>query len=182
MQWIQDFSRELSISFNSLKLLESNKSNYYNRLKSIRGEKSLPAFVYPFIIKGYKFFKSDSNELDILFHLMEILTFRYYLIGSRAELNSRLSDILRDFNGNVILLRDSLKKKLNDSWYWSDTRIKDFLNGWMYENPVLHYLLWQYEDSLQNKGYQIGNCIMKMNRLNISLPKIHQKGDTSFWI
>ena len=177
VQWIRDFSCELSISFNSLKLLESNKSNYYNRLKSIRGEKSLPAFVYPFIIKGYKFFKSDSNELDILFHLMEILTFRYYLIGSRAELNSRLSDILRDFNGNVILLRDSLKKKLNDSWYWSDTRTKDFLNGWMYGNPVLHYLLWQYEDSLQNKGYQIVNCIIENEQIEHISPQNPPEGE-----
>ena len=99
------------------------------------------------------------------------------MIGSRAELNSRLSDILRDFNGNVILLRDSLKKKLNDSWYWSDTRIKDFLNGWMYENPVLHYLLWQYEDSLQNKGYQIGNCIIENEQIEHISPQNPPEGE-----
>lgn len=136
--WICQFSRELSNSFNSLKRLECNKSVYLRRLRALRREKSLPAFVYPFIIKGYKYFGESSDKLDCLFHIMEILTFRYLLIGSRAELNSRLSDVIRIFNGNITGLCYSLRKKLNESWYWSDNRVKEYLSGWMYNNPVVH--------------------------------------------
>ena len=177
VSWIREFCCELSNSFNSLKLSESSKSIFYKKLKSIRKEKSLPAFVYPFIIKGYKFWGCESRILDDLLHLMEILAFRYYLIGSRAELNSRLSDILREFNGDVILLRDSLKKKLNDSWYWGDIRTREFLNGWMYENPVLHYLLWEYEDSIQNKGYSIGTCVIENEQIEHISPQNPPEGE-----
>lgn len=174
VRWIQEFCYKLSESFSSLKLLEFNTSVYYKRLKEMR----LPAFVYPFIIKGYKFFKKDSKQLDILFHVMEILAFRYYLIRSRADLNSRLSDILRDFDGDIAWLRDSLKKKLNDTWYWSDSRTEEFLKGWMYENRMLHYLLWQYEGHIQNKGYFIGTCEIKDEQIEHISPQTPPEGES----
>lgn len=174
IKWIRDFCCELSKSFHNLKLLESNTSIHYKHLKDMR----LPAFVYPFIIKGYKFFGDNSKQLDILFHIMEILAFRFYLIGSRAELNSRLSDILRDFAGDIACLRDSLKKKLNDTWYWGDSRTEEFLKGWMYENRMLHYLLWQYEGHIQNKGYFIGTCEIKDEQIEHISPQTPPEGES----
>lgn len=157
VKWVSDFTLKLSKSFHSLKRLQSSTSHYYKCLRSIIKSGRIPFFVYPFIIKGYEYYGDDESKIDILLHIMEILSFRYHLIGSRAELDSRLSDILRKFDGNLQALRDSLKQKLNDTWYWSDARMNEFLKGWMYENPVVRYVLWQYEDSIQNKGYSIGS-------------------------
>lgn len=176
--WIRDFCRELSESFNSLKQLESNSSNYYRRLRDLVREKQLPAFVYPFIIKGYKFFGDKPERLDLLFHLMEVLAFRYYLISTRADFSSRLSDVLREFNGDIIHLRDSLKKKLNFSYYWDDIKMKDVLGGRMYDNPVLHYLLWQYEDHIQNKGYHVGTCRLENEQIEHISPQTPPQGES----
>ena len=153
-KYMADFSRDLSITFANLKRLQSCKCYYY--LKLCRISQSLPAFIYPFIIKGYKFFGDDDHKLNQLFQILETLVFRYYLISSRADINSRMSDVIREFNGDLNKLRESLQKKMNESWYWSDAKCKEVLNGFMYGNPILHYLLWEYEESIQKKGYKIG--------------------------
>lgn len=178
VEWIKTFTHELALTFGSLKELQGSRSRYYERLKAMgRRNGTMASFVYPFIIKGYKYLNGDEMKLDGLLHIMEILEFRYHLVGSRADLNSRLSEIIRGFNGDVIALRDSLKKKLNDSWYWGDARTKEVLNGWMYENPMLHYILWQYEDSLQNKGYSIGTCEIEKEQIEHISPQNPPTGE-----
>lgn len=178
VNWIKTFTHELSTTFAALKALQTSKSVYYERLKSMgRRSDSMASFVYPFIIKGHKFLSGDAKKMEALLHIMEILEFRYHLIGSRADLNSRLSDVIRTFNGDVIALRESLKKKLNDSWYWGDARTSEILGGWMYENPMLHYILWQYEDSLQNKGYSIGSCTIENEQIEHISPQNPPDGE-----
>lgn len=98
IKWINDFSRELSTSFANLKELQSNDSEFYKKLFKVREKDGLPAFIYPFIIKGYKYIGKDSEQLNKLFHILEILAFRYQLISSRADINSRLVDCLRKSN------------------------------------------------------------------------------------
>lgn len=75
--------------------------------------------------------------------IFEVVAFRNSLINTKADLNSRLSPIIRDFDGDLEKLRESIRSKLNDEGYWSDTRIKEFLGNDMYGNKVLHYLLWE---------------------------------------
>ena len=171
IDWIKNFTRELSESFKSLKTLKSCKSPYYKKLISMGRGAALPAFTYPFIIKGYKFFGNDTAKIDKLLHILEILSFRYYLIGSRAELNSRLSDIIREFDGDLLLLRDSLQAKLNAAGYWGDDKMKGTLSGWMYTNPVLHYLLWEYENSIQSKGYNAGEMKIENEQIEHISPQ-----------
>lgn len=153
VNWIKTFSSELHTSFSNMKKLEKSKDK---NLKNLR-ELSIPVFIYPFFIKGYKYFGDDEKQLTNLFHLMEILVFRYYLINSRADIRSRLNEILDSFKGSLSMLKMRLRDKLNESWYWGDDRSEVYLNDWMYENKVLRYLLWRYEDSIQGKGYSIGN-------------------------
>ena len=151
VEWIKNFIDELHNSFSNLKKFEQTNLQYANDLKKLK----IPAFVYPFIVKGYKYFGDSNEKLNHLFNILEILVFRYQLINSRADINSRLNDILKKFNGNLDKLAQDLKNKMNESWYWGDQRVKDFLNGWMYENRALHYLLWKYEEHIQAKGYAI---------------------------
>jgi len=151
VEWIKSFVDELHNSFSNLKKFEQTNLQYANDLKKLK----IPAFAYPFIVKGYKYFGDSEEKLNHLFNILEILVFRYQLINSRADINSRLNDILKKFNGDLDKLAQDLKNKMNESWYWGDQRVKDFLNGWMYENRVLHYLLWKYEEHIQTKGYSI---------------------------
>lgn len=169
IEFMFDFSRELSTTFANLKELQSCKCEYYHKLRKMHS--ALPPFTYPFIIKGYRYFGNNENKLNELFKILESLTFRYYLISSRADINSRLSEVIRSFNGDLDALRSSLLKKLNDSWYWGDTKCKETLSGWMYENPVLHYLLWEYEESIQGKGYKIGNIKIENEQIEHLSPQ-----------
>ena len=177
IKWINNFSRELATSFANLKELQSNDSEFYKKLFKVRGKESLPAFIYPFIIKGYKHIGKDSEQLNKLFHILEILAFRYQLISSRADINSRLVDCLRNFKGDVDSLKISIKNKLNETWYWGDTRTKEVLSGWMYENPALHYILWEYEESIQGKGYKVGNMKIENEQIEHISPQTPTNGE-----
>lgn len=171
IKWINDFSRELAITFTNLKEHKKNNSEYYKKLYKVRGTESLPVFIYPFLIKGYKYLGQDSKSLDKLFHILEILAFRYQLMSSRADIRSRLSECLRSFCGDVEKLKVSIQNKLNDSWYWGDARTKDVLSGWMYENPALHYILWEYEEYIQKKGYKIGTIEIENEQIEHISPR-----------
>lgn len=171
--WIKEFTGKLHSSFINMGKVERSRLPYLLDLRTMTGKADqLPAFVYPFIIKGYSFFGEDNIKMNKLYHLLEILTFRYHLINSRADINSRLNDVLKKFDGDIYKLKTSINDKLEESWYWSEARTKEYLDDYMYENKVLKYLLWKYEDYLQSKGYGIGECkIAKVQTEHIS-PKI----------
>lgn len=149
VKWIKDFVDELHTTFFNIKYLQGKKSKYLTKLISI----GIPYFVYPFLIKGLKYFKDDALKLEQLFKTMEILSFRYKLINSRSDIVSKLYPSLRNFKGDVMALNAEIKLTLNVNWYWCDARIEEFLNDNMYENSMVNYVLWEYEHSLQLKGY-----------------------------
>lgn len=173
VKWIKDFVSELHTSFSNIKKMENSNLPYLQDLRKL----SIPAFVYPFVIKGYKYFCDKEDELNTLYNILEVVVFRYRLINSRADFVSRLNDILSNFNGDLDNLKKHFKTKFNESWYWGDTRTKEFLNGYMYENSVLHYLLWKYEDSIQNRGYSIGNGAIENEQIEHISPQIPTNGD-----
>ncbi len=41
----------------------------------------------------------------------------------------------------------------------------------MYGNAVVNYLLWKYEDSLQRKGYSLGDCKIKDEQIEHISPQ-----------
>src|SRR5690606_14718008 len=112
------------------------------------------------------------------FNLLEIITFRAKLINSRANIQERLNSILLDFKGDLITVISQVRDKMNDAWYWSDTNVKNYLNGSMYGNNVLNYLLWQYENSIQNKGYSIKNFSLENEQIEHISPRTPTNGDS----
>lgn len=151
-EWIKTYITELSTTFSNMEKFEKSiqSSVFASNLSKLK----IPAFIYPFIIKGYKYL--DNTNLNDLFHILEILTFRTKLINSRANIQERLNSILKDFKEDLITLNSSLKSKLNEEWYWGDENTKNYLNGNLYGNGILNYLLWRYENSIQSKGYEVG--------------------------
>lgn len=173
VKWIKDFVNELHTSFSNIKKMESSKLSYLQDLREL----SIPAFVYPFVIKGYKYYNDNEDYLNTLYNILEVVVFRYTLISSRADFISRLNEILLAYNGDLDKLKTHFKTKLNDAYYWGDIRTKEFLNGYMYENPVLHYLLWKYEESIQNKGYSIGNGAIESEQIEHISPQNPTNGE-----
>ncbi len=172
VKWIKDFITELHTSFSNIKKMENSKLPYLQDLREL----SIPAFVYPFVIKGYKY-NDNEDYLNTLYNILEVVVFRYTLISSRADFMSRLNEILLAYIGDLDKLKTHFKTKLNDAYYWGDNRTKEFLNGYMYENPILHYLLWKYEESIQNKGYSIGNGAIESEQIEHISPQNPTNGE-----
>lgn len=151
IKWIMNFVSELHSSFQAMKKLEHCKDYYWVQIQ--RMNKETPSFVFPFIIKGYKYLSDDTDAMKTLFHLLENLSFRYLLINSRADFRSRLNEILNNLDENTVIedFINKSKTKINDSEYWTDSRIKEYLELPIYGKGVVNYLLWRYEESLQKK-------------------------------
>ena len=167
VKWIKDFTDELHTTFSNIKFLQGLNSKYLTKLIKI----GMPYFVYPFLIKGLKYFKDDDAKLKQLFKTMEILSFRYKLINSRSDIVSKLYLALRNFSGDVVALNADIKKTLNDNWYWSDSRIAEYLNDNMYENSMINYVLWEYEHSIQLKGYDTNKIKIPKEQIEHISPK-----------
>ena len=173
VKWIKEFVNELYTSFSNIKKMENSNLPYLKDLRSL----SIPAFVYPFIIKGYKYLNDKEEDLNTLYNILEVVVFRYRLINSRADFISRLNEILLGFDGDLDKLKKHFKIKLNDTWYWGDNRTKEYLKGYMYENSVLNYLLWKYEDSIQNRGYSIGSGAIENEQIEHISPQKPTNGE-----
>ncbi|RYY00738.1 HNH endonuclease, partial [bacterium] len=173
IEWIKTYVNDLHTSFQNIKKFENSKNEYALKLCEL----GVPAFIYPFIIKGYRYFGDNPDKLESLFKLLEIITFRSRLINSRANIQERLNNILLSFEGDINSLIVDIKLKLNESWYWSDTNVSNYLDGGMYGNNVINYLLWQYENSIQNKGYSIKNSKLTNEQIEHISPKKPTNGD-----
>lgn len=146
VEWIRNYAYTLYTSFACIQEVLTIKDDNLDKLKKMK----MPFFVYPFIIKGFK----NKQSLPKLFKLLEILSFRYKLINSRADIRGRLSDLIKMFDGDVEWLTQNVQIKMEAS-YWGEKRFIDILNGNMFLNNMCRYFLWEYEQSLQRKGYII---------------------------
>jgi len=173
IQWIKDYISELHTTFSNMKKFEQSQSTYAIHLNNLE----IPAFIYPFIIKGYKYFGDHNSKLSKLFHILEILTFRAKLINSRANIQERLNKILLDFDGDVDKLKEDIKNKLNETWYWGDDNTENYLNANLYGSKILNYLLWRYENYIQNKGYNINNFTIENEQIEHISPQNPTNGE-----
>ncbi|WP_278683077.1 DUF262 domain-containing protein [Paraclostridium bifermentans] len=165
--FIKEFVNGLHTSFVDMKKLENSKNKYLKQMRRL----TVPAFVYPFLIKGMKYLDEKSTDMDNLYDIMEKLIFRQKLINSKADLNSRLNNILKSFKGDIVWLRDEVHQKLNSERHWNDARVEECLEGYIYENSVLKYLLYNYENFIQSNGYLIGDIEIKDDEIEHISPQ-----------
>lgn len=163
--WIKNYSVELYTSFSSIQRVLATKFLYLDKIKCMKG--GIPFFVYPFIIKGAK----NQETLPQLFRLLEVLSFRYKLVNSRADIRGRLNDLIRNFDGDVQQLAYDMDAKMTDAYYWGNAKVLEILNGDMYKNNMLNYLLWEYEQSLQLKGYVVRNISIENESIEHISPR-----------
>ena len=173
IEWIKSYVEELLSTFSNIKKFELSKDPFVQKLCYL----GIPAFIYPFIIKGYKYFEDDTRKLEILFNVLEIITFRSRLINSRANIQERLNGILLKFNGDLVDLLHEINDKLEETWYWSMENVRNHLSGSMYGNNVLNYVLWRYENSIQTKGYGIGTFSIEKEQIEHISPQNPPNGE-----
>lgn len=116
--------------------------------------------VIPFIIKAYKF-GLETDAINKLCRTLESLVLRHRLIGTRAEINSRLNDVYQGFTSDNpsidnIISRIEMLRKRPDSWwhaYWSDEAFENSIQSSI-PHATAKYLLWRYENHLRSGGKQ----------------------------
>ena len=157
--FIKAFSQALADGFEMLMTFFTNeKSNQaIHSLVSLGGI----GITLPFIIKAYSF---GLNEIAIgqLCTSLESLILRQRLIGTRAELSTRINDVFKKFTQNeksILPVVDLVNRmKTTPDWwfaYWGNAELERALQGGL-DHSVAKFLLWKYENSLRDlseKGY-----------------------------
>lgn len=159
IDFIKDFTFALSESFEYLSVFfgKDEQANY-----DIHSLISLGriGFVCPFIIKAYKF-GLNTQDIGRLSKALESLLLRHRLIGTRAEMASRIGGVYASFTEqtsniqSIIDLINYLKTAGNqgDWWwsYWNNGELEKNIQGRIQAKTAV-YLLWKYENHLQSIG------------------------------
>ena len=154
--FIKNFTWTLSNSFTFLSLFfgrDQRKNFAIHSLIALNGI----GVGLPFIIKAYSYEISET-ELERLCGALESLVLRHRLVGTRAELISRVNDVFKDFTKNnssidPILKRVEKLRTAKDWWwaFWNDEKLEASLQGGIH-HPLAKYLLWKYEGWLEGRG------------------------------
>lgn len=158
LAFVQAFTDSLAISFEHLSVFfgEDERNSFpIHSLVTLGGI----AIVLPFILKAYRFglSLSDKNRLCVAF---ESLIIRHRLIGTRADITSRINDVYETFSTEEssitpILNQIERLKTAGDWWwaYWNNDKLLAVLDGEIHHKTAKH-LLWKYEVQLEGDGHR----------------------------
>jgi hypothetical protein len=156
VDFIKSFTRSLSTSFEHLCHFfgKHERENFaIHSLITLGGI----AVALPFVIKAYRY-ALTLDEIGKLCNSLESLVVRHRLIGTRADITSRINDVFEKFiesNKDItpIIARIEWMKTTSDWWwaYWNNDKLKESLQGGI-NHSVAKYLLWKYEIHLEQQG------------------------------
>jgi hypothetical protein len=140
-----------------------------------------PNVVYPFLLRGYfQMHEGDHTLSEVwptiikLSDVLEKLVFRFALISSRARETDRLNEVLLNMPLDARALERRLSELLTTSgywWYWREEAFTQSLQALSYPNRRATYLLWQYEQDLQRRGYEVAASEVNLNELEHIAPQ-----------
>lgn len=156
--FIKSFTQSLATSFEHLTTFFGADEREYLEIHSLVTLGGI-GISMPFIIKAYKFGlpKSDISQLC---SNLESMVIRHRLIGTRADITSRLNGIYKEFtteNPNIKPIVDRIEWMKNigsDSWwwaYWNNNELERALQGGV-NHSIAKFLLWKYENHLEAQG------------------------------
>jgi hypothetical protein len=155
--FIRKFSQCLEDSFNALMLFFVNDKKNCFEIHSLVCLRRL-GVIMRIIIKAYMFSLS-KEDLCRFCVAAESLVLRHRLIGTRADITSRLNDVYQEFteeNHDIDPTIDRIvwmKKEKNPWWaYWNTDHLKEATDGKI-EPTTAKFLLWKYENFLESKGH-----------------------------
>ena len=180
LAWIEEHITKIKCSFEIVKEIQESKDSYVLDLKHMNNM----ALSYPFFIR-YKYFRKNDS-IAALAKLLANLTFRYVLRGGRAAIESRLNHYLVSINSatdiRVEMIEPIIDALKTSGWwgYWSDSEMQKHLEGgYIYYNGMKNFILWKYELSLYDLGYNLtvtyDEVIKKVNIEHIA-PQTPTKG------
>ena len=152
IDFIRDFTRKLASCFEQITaFFNSEREHIIYHSLILFGNNGL---LFPFFIKALLYKISENNMLRLASSLESIFV-RARIIGTRADLTSRLNDIFQKFDGDVepIITRIDWMKKQDGWWgYWNDKEFERSLQGRI-RHDLGKILLWKYENYLiQSEG------------------------------
>lgn len=158
ISFIKDFTRSLAISFEHLTSFFGKDQRASLEIHSLISLGGIGISI-PFIIKAYKF-GLQKSDLAQLCSGLESLVIRHRLIGTRADITSRLNDVYQKFkedNSTIKPIIDRIEWMKNvgsDSWWWAYWNNREFeraLQGGV-NHSTAKFLLWKYENHLESQG------------------------------
>jgi hypothetical protein len=168
IEFIKSFTRSLSTSFENLSDFfgKHERENFaIHSLISLGGI----SIALPFVIKAYKY-ALTIDEIGVLCSSLEDLVIRHRLIGTRADMTSRINDVFEKFTEDnketsPIIKRVEWMKTASEWWwaYWNNEKFKDSLQGGI-NHAVAKYLLWKYEVHLEQQG-KSGYLLTRFDRI-----------------
>ena len=154
--FIKSFTQSLATSFEHLTTFFGKDERENIEIHSLVTLGGI-GIAIPFIIKAYSFGLS-IQQINQLCNKLESVVLRHRLIGTRADITSRLNGVYKDFTTensdiNPIIDRINWLKVTQDWWwaYWNDTELERALQGGI-NHSTAKYLLWKYENHLENQG------------------------------
>lgn len=156
IEFVKEFTKSLAISFEHLTRFfgKDERENFaIHSLITLGGI----GITVPFILKAYRF-GLPTTTIAELSKNFETLVLRNKLIGTRADITSRLSGVFNEFiinntNINPIVSRINQLKNANDGWwsYWNNIELERAIQGKL-DHKVAKFILWKYENELESEG------------------------------
>lgn len=152
IEFIRNFTHSLVMCFEFIAVfLEKEKSDFDFHVLYVV---SVPALMMPFIVKAYKY-KVEEEDFKRLAKAMLSIFMRNRVVGTRAILTWRLSEVFQNFEGDVQPIIDRIEwMKVQESgfWgYWNNAEFNRALHGWL-NRDVIKMILWEYENHLIEEG------------------------------
>lgn len=172
--FIKSFTNSLAVSFEYLTTFfgkDERQNAEIHSLVTLGGF----AIAIPFVIKAYTY-GLPTNDICKICSSMESLVLRHRLIGTRAELTSRINDVYQKFTSELSVIKpiidrvEWMKNVSNDSWwsYWNKTELEKSIQGGM-NHSTAKFILWKYENHLENQG-KSGYSVTRFD--NIESPEL----------
>lgn len=156
IDFIKSFTRSLSTSFENLSLFFGKHEKDTFAIHSLISLNGI-AVALPFVIKAYRY-DLPLDEIGNLCASLESLVLRHRLIGTRADITSRINNVFEKFtesNKDIspIIERIERMKTTTDWWwgYWNNDKLNESLQGSI-NHSVAKFLLWKYEIHLEQQG------------------------------
>lgn len=151
ISFIKEFMQLLASCFCQISnFMDEEKKNFTYHELYVSAYKYI---MFPFVIKAMLngMPQKDMNELA---NALEQIFLRHYIIGTRANLESRLNGCFQQMenSANPVVNHIQWMKSRNGWWgYWNNDELLRTLNTWMYHGVAKH-LLWKYENHLIQSG------------------------------
>jgi hypothetical protein len=156
--FIKSFTNSLAVSFEHLTTFlgkDERDSIEIHSLITLGGF----SIAIPFIIKAYSY-DLPTTDISKICISMESLILRHRLIGTRADLTSRLNNVYQDFTQlkpeiqPIIDRVEWMKNVPSENWwwaYWNKTSLQNSIQGQI-EHSTAKFILWKYENYLESQG------------------------------